>query len=98
MELTSKQRAYLRGLANPLPAIFQVGKAGVTDELIEQLSLALEARELIKLTVLENAPQGARETANALQLPLRAEVVQCIGRKVVLYRRNPEQTTITLPK
>lgn len=98
MELTSKQRAYLRGLANTLPAIFQVGKAGITEELIEQLSLALDARELIKLTVLENAPMPAKEAATALQRPLRAEVVQCIGRKVVLYRRNPEQIGIILPK
>lgn len=98
MELTSKQRAYLRGLANPLPAIFQVGKSGITDELVGQLSLALDARELIKLSVLETAPLSAREAAEALRRPLRAEVVQCIGRKLVLYRRNPEQTNITLPK
>lgn len=98
MELTSKQRAYLRGLANPMPSIFQVGKAGVTEELIEQLSLALDARELVKITVLENAPLDAKEAALALQRPLRAEVVQCIGRKVVLYRRNPEQIGIIFPK
>ncbi len=71
---------------------------GITDELVEQLSLALEARELIKITVLETAPLSAYETADALKLPLRAEIVQCIGRKIVLYRQSHEHKTIDLRK
>ncbi len=98
MELNSRQRAQLRGMANTLQPIFQVGKAGVTEELIEQLSLALEARELIKLSVLETAPLTAREAADALKAPLRAEIVQCIGRKVVLYRESRENKRIELCK
>lgn len=96
MELNSRQRAQLRSMANTLQPIFQVGKAGISEELIEQLSLALEARELIKITVLETAPLTAREAADALSAPLRAEVVQCIGRKVVLYRESHENKRIEL--
>ncbi|MDL2234843.1 YhbY family RNA-binding protein [Christensenellaceae bacterium OttesenSCG-928-L17] len=98
MELNSRQRAQLRKMANGIPAIFQIGKAGITEELISQLSLALEARELIKITVLETAPQSARETADALSLPLRAEVVQSIGRKAVLYRQSHTNKQIELCK
>ncbi len=91
MELTSKQRAELRAQANALSPIFQIGKGGITEEMTEQLSLALQARELIKVTVLETAPVSAREAADALKQPLRAEVIQCIGRKLVLYRKNPDK-------
>lgn len=97
MELNSKQRAYLRSLANTLPSIFQIGKGGITGQLIEQLSLALTAHELIKITVLETSGLAAKEAASALVLPLRAEIVQCIGRKIVLYRENPEQKRIEIP-
>lgn len=62
--MTSKQRAYLRGLANTIDAIFQVGKSGISDNLISQLSDALEARELIKISVLETAPANARTIRN----------------------------------
>ncbi|MDL2218700.1 ribosome assembly RNA-binding protein YhbY [Christensenellaceae bacterium OttesenSCG-928-M15] len=98
MELTSKQRAKLRGLANGMDAIFQIGKGGVTEELISQLELALEKRELIKITVLETAPVTAREAADALERPLRAETVQCIGRKIVLYRESHTNKQIELKK
>lgn len=98
MELNSRQRAQLRSMANGIPAIFQLGKTGITQEFIEQLSLALEARELVKITVLETAPLGAREAAQALQVPLRASVVQCIGRKVVFYRQSHTQKQIELSK
>ena len=64
--MTSKQRAYLRGLANKIDSIFQVGKGGITDNLLTQLSDALEARELIKITVLKNAPDYARDIANEI--------------------------------
>ena len=98
MELNSRQRAQLRSMANTMQPIFQVGKGGIGEEIIEQLSLALEARELIKLTVLETAPMSAREAAEALKAPLRAEVVQCIGGKVTLYRESRENKRIELCK
>lgn len=96
MELNSRQRAQLRGMANTLQPIFQIGKAGITEELVGQLSLALETRELIKISVLETAPVSAREASEALAVPLRAEIVQCIGRKVVLYRESHENKRIEL--
>jgi RNA-binding protein len=96
--LTSKQRAALRGMANTLESLFQIGKAGITETVIEQLDLAIEARELIKITVLESAGLGAREASDELAKALRAEPVQSIGRKVVLYRRNYEKPIIELPK
>ena len=98
MELNSRQRAQLRSMANTMQPIFQIGKGGIGEEIIEQLSLALAARELIKLTVLETAPMRAREAAEALKAPLRAEVVQCIGRKVTLYRESRENKRIELCK
>ncbi len=96
--LTSKQRAALRGMANTLESLFQIGKAGITETVIEQLDLAIEARELIKITVLESAGLGAREAGEELAKALRAESVQSIGRKVVLYRRNHDKPIIDLPK
>lgn len=86
MELTSKQRAQLRGLANSAPTILQVGKEGIGDNLIKQANDALEARELIKCRVLENAPLSAREACDELSRLARAEQVQVIGTKFVLYR------------
>lgn len=86
MELTSKQRAQLRGLANPIDTILIVGKDGLGDNLIRQANDALEARELIKGRVLETAELSAREAAEALAPLTRSEVVQVIGTKFVLYR------------
>lgn len=97
MELNSKQRAYLRGIANTLPAILQIGKGGITQSVLEQLSAVLTARELIKITILETSQLRAREAAGLLAEPLRAEIVQCIGRKLVLYRENPERKRIEIP-
>jgi len=96
MQITSRQRAQLRALANTLSPIFQIGKGGVTEELTEQLSLALEARELVKITVLETAGLTAKEAAEQLSAPLRAEIVQCIGRKVTLYRESRGNKRIEL--
>lgn len=96
MDINSRQRAQLRALANTLTPIFQIGKGGVTQEIIEQLSLALEARELVKITVLETSGLTAHEAASALQKPLRAEIVQCIGRKVTLYRESRDNKRIEL--
>ena len=90
MELTSKQRAQLRGLANGIDTILIIGKDGIGDNLIKQADDALEARELIKGKVLENSLLSAREAAEALAPVTRSEVVQVIGTKFVLYR--PSET------
>lgn len=86
--ITSKERANLRAMANALEPIFQIGKGGITPNLQEQVDAALEARELIKLSVLETADISAREASDALCRALLAEPVQCIGRRLVLYRRK----------
>ena len=85
MELTSKQRAQLRGLANNIDTILIVGKEGIGDNLVQQANEALEARELIKGRVLETSLMSAREAAEALAPRTRSEV-QVIGTKFVLYR------------
>ena len=88
MDLTSKQRAQLRGLANDLDTIVHIGKDGVGENLIKQADDALEARELIKGKVLENSPLSPREGAEALAKATRSQVVQVIGTKFVLYRAS----------
>ena len=80
--MTSKDRAYLRSLANSIEPVFQVGKSGITDNLIKQVNDALEARELIKLTVLETAPDFAKETG--------------MGRKITLYRKRSKDSEINI--
>ena len=86
MDLTSKQRAQLRGLANSIDTILIVGKDGIGDNLVRQANDALEARELIKGKVLDNSLMSAREAAEELAPLTRSEVVQVIGTKFVLYR------------
>ena len=86
MDLTSKQRAQLRGLANGIDTILIVGKDGIGGNLVKQADSALEARELIKGKVLENALMSAREAAEELAPLTRSEVVQVIGTKFVLFR------------
>ncbi len=94
--LTSKQRAYLRGLANSEPAIMQIGKGGITDNLVKTVSDALEARELIKMSVLENCMETPKETANALAAATNADVVGVVGRKIILYRESVNNKKIEL--
>ena len=94
--ITSKQRAYLRSLANTLDPIFQIGKGGINENLIKQLDDALEARELIKLHVLETAFMDSRETLGELAEILGAEPVQAIGSKIVLYRESVNKKKIEL--
>lgn len=96
--MTSKQRAYLRGLANTLEPIVHVGKGGHSDTIAKQADDALTARELIKGKVLETAPETAREVAEQVAAATGAEVVMTIGRTFVLYRRHPEEPKITLPR
>ena len=86
--MTSKERAYLRGLANRVPSLYQVGKDGISENMIKQIDLALEARELVKGNVLENSMMSAREAAEELADKTSAQVVQVIGNKFVLYRRT----------
>ena len=88
MELTSKQRAQLRGMASTLDTIVHVGKDGIGENLIKQVNDALEARELIKGRVLENSMLSAREGAEELAKATRSQVVQVIGTKFVLYRET----------
>ena len=96
--ITSKQRAYLRGLGASCPAIMQIGKGGITDNLVKTVSDALEARELVKLSVLESCELSPREASDALCEALGAEGVSCIGRKIVLYRESKDKKTIQLPR
>lgn len=96
--LTSKQRAYLRGLANSIDTILMVGKGGVSEDVLNQADSALTARELMKGKTLETAPLSPRETAEEVAGRVNAEVVQVIGTKFVLYRRNPKEPKIVLPK
>ena len=88
MELTSKQRAQLRGIANTLDTIVIIGKDGITENLIKQANDALEAREIIKCRVLENSLLTAREACDELSRLTRSEQVQVIGSKFVLYRQH----------
>lgn len=94
MELTSKQRAQLRGMANSLDAEVYIGKDGITDTVVQQADEALEARELIKCKVLENSYFTAREACNVLSRKTGSQQVQVIGSKFVLYResRKPDKT------
>ena len=98
--LNSRQRAQLRGMANGYDTIFQIGKGGLTTEYLEGVEEALEARELIKINVLKNCLDDPKELAYAIGENTLSEVVQVIGRKIVLYReaRQPEKRKIVLPK
>ena len=98
MAITSKQRAQLRGLAMQQDTIIQVGKGGVTKAVIDSVSAALKARELVKGRVLENSMLTAREACDALAQACRAEQVQVIGTKFVLYKRNEKEPKIVLVK
>lgn len=96
--LTSKQRAYLRSLANTLEPIVHAGKGGISEAMVKQADDALTARELIKGKTLETAPETARETAEQLAAAVNADVVQVVGRVWVLYRKNEKEPKIVLPK
>lgn len=94
--LTSKQRAKLRGIASTYETIFQIGKGGIGDMLVQQVLDALRKRELIKLHVLDNCEYNAREAAEILAERSKSEVVQVIGNRFVLYKRNPQDPVIDL--
>jgi len=96
--LTGKQKRYLRSLAHHLTPVVQVGKAGITGTLLEQVDLALEAHELIKVSVLETSPQKRDEVGELISEELSAHWVQAIGKLVVFYRESSENPTIQLPR
>lgn len=96
--MTSKQRAYLKGLAMNLDPIFQIGKSSISPELVTALSEALEARELIKISVLQNCADDPKELAQILGERTKSQVVQVIGKKIVLYKEGKDQKKkIVLP-
>lgn len=96
--LTGKQRSFLKSIANGEKAITQIGKAGITDSFIQQLDLALESREIVKVTILETSLLDTKETANEVANILAAEFVQSIGNKFVIYRKSKNNPKIQLPK
>lgn len=96
--LKGKQRSYLKKLAHTTDPIFQIGKGGISDNFIEQLKDALEARELVKITVLDNSDLDTKEAASLVAEKAGAELVQAIGKKFVIYKESEENKKITLPK
>ena len=94
--LNSKQRAYLRSLASNLDTIFQIGKAGITEETCTQIFNALEARELIKARVLDNSGYTAKEAAEEIANAVGCDVVACVGTKFVLYKESTKKKRIEL--
>ena len=98
--MTSKQRAYLKGLAMTMDPIFQIGKSSLTPELTAAVAEALEARELIKLNILKNCVDDGNELEAVLAERTHAQVVQVIGKKIVLYKeaKDEKKRKIVLPK
>lgn len=95
--MNSKQRAFLRSIANNITSIFQIGKNGISDNLIKQVDDALEARELIKLNVLETSPDDINDIANLLAEKTNSSIVQIMGNKITLYRARKKNSKIVLP-
>lgn len=99
--MTSKQRAYLKSLAMNIDPIYQVGKASLTTEIIEGIRQALDARELIKVSVLKNCADDPKEIAQVVAERTRSQIVQVIGKKIVLYKPSTDpkkKNKIELPK
>lgn len=94
--ITSKQRSYLRSLANNMESIFQIGKIGIEENFLKQVDDALEARELIKIKILNNSGYDAREASDIICDKLNCEGVQSIGSKIVLYRKSEKKPKIEL--
>ncbi len=95
--ITSKDRAYLRSLANTITPIFQLGKGGVEEAFLKQIEDALEAREIIKISILETSGYSAREASDVICEAIGCEGVQAIGNKVVLYKKSSKKPKIVLP-
>ena len=96
--MTSKQRAYLKGLAMKLDPVFNVGKSSITPEFTSAIAEVLETRELIKVSVLKNCLDEPREIAEVLAERTHSQVVQVIGKKIVLYKESKDNKKIELPK
>ncbi len=96
--ITNKQRAYLRGLANKIEAIINVGKNGITPELTESVNQALEAREIVKISILNNCMMDPKEIADIIHDRTHSEIVHIIGKKIVLYRQSKKKPIIDLPE
>ncbi|MBZ4653176.1 MAG: ribosome assembly RNA-binding protein YhbY [Bacillota bacterium] len=95
--LTGKQRRFLRALGTGIDPVIQIGKGGIGDTLVQQLDEALEARELVKIRVINNAPLEPREIAEQLAEATNSELVQVIGRNLLYYRRSLKKPSIELP-
>ena len=96
--LNSRQRAQLRAMANSMETILQIGKSGINENTVKQVNDALEARELIKLRILETCPTTVRETADSLANLTSSDVVQVIGSRFILYKQSENNKTIKLVK
>ena len=96
--MTSKQRAYLMSLASTLNPIFQIGKASLTPEVTEAIAESFNNKELIKIAVLKNCFDDPREIAQVVAERTHSQVVQVIGKKIVLYKENKDHKKIELPK
>ena len=96
--LNSRQRAQLRSMANDYETILQIGKSGIGENTVKQVNDALEARELIKIRVLETCPQSSREAADLLAAETNSDVVRVIGSRFILYRESKDNKTIKLVK
>lgn len=95
--LTSKQKSFLRSEAHHLDPIFQIGKSGLTDAILAQIDEALEARELVKVSVLQNCEEDKKEIAEKIGAHKQIEVVQVIGSVIVVYRESSDKKRIQLP-
>lgn len=98
MTLTSKQRAHLRALAHPLQPVVQIGKAGLTEAVTTQIDAALETHELIKVKLGRECPVDVRDAQQPVEAATRSQVVQTVGRTLVVYRRRDKKPKIVLPK
>lgn len=96
--ITSKQRAYLKGLAMTTDPIYNIGKSSLTPEVTKGISEALEARELVKISILKSCADDPNELASILSERTKSQIVQVIGKKIVLYRESKEKKKIELPK
>lgn len=96
--MTSKQRAYLMSLAHDLTPLFQIGKSGLTPEVTAAVDESFNNKELLKITVLKNCVEDPRDIASMLAERSRSQVVQVIGRKIILYKENKDKKKIILPK
>lgn len=96
--ITSKQRRYLKGLVHELEPLVYIGKNDLTENVLKEIDSLLEARELVKVKIQESSMLEPKETANQVAEKLKAEFVQAIGRKFILYRRSKENPQIVLPR